>query len=338
MADTSNDILIAGAGVLGLATAAELASRGHCVVVVDPDVGNASAVAAGMIAPAMEALLDGADAERAALLRDARDLWPAFAARHGLTLYREPAEWRGPDAADKADRLEALGFAVERGHDVVATSDDWRIDPEDGLRRLGASPGVRPVADRVSRLGRFADGWRVRGDSGRTWTARAVVLATGVGAAPAGTPPATAALIAAIQPIRGQIAFLPQILTDRVVRGAGAYVAPATGGAVIGATMEAGERALEVNREAGARQTATGLALVNATTTHEPEYRIGVRGASPDGLPMAGPSGAPGLHLALAPRRNGWLLAPLTARIVADGIEGRGAGDHAATLNPLRFL
>ncbi len=338
MADISNDILIAGAGVLGLATAAELAARGHRVLVIDPGVVNASAVAAGMIAPAMEALLDGADAARAALLRDARDLWPAFAARHGLTLYRELAEWRGPDASDKADRLEALGFAIERGVDVVATREDWRVDPEDSLRRLGLTPGVRLIADRVARLELVGDGWRVQGENGLTWRARGVALATGVGAPPEGTPPAVAALIAAIQPIRGQIAFVPQALTDRVVRGAGAYVAPATGGAVIGATMEPGKRALEVNREAGARQTATGLALVNATTTHEPEYRIGVRGASPDGLPMAGPSGAPGLHLALAPRRNGWLLAPLTARIVADGIEGRGAGDHAATLNPLRFL
>lgn len=338
MADPFNDILIAGAGALGLATAAELAARGCRVVVVDPGVGNASAVAAGMIAPAMEALLDGADAARAALLRDARDLWPAFAARHGLTLYRELAEWRGPDAAERADRLEALGFAVERGKGVVATREDWRVDPLDSLHRLAATPGVRLIADRVVRLEPVGDGWRVHGESGRSRDAHAVVLATGVGAAPEGTPPPVAGLIASIQPIRGQIAFLPQALTNRVVRGAGAYVAPATGGAVIGATMEAGERALEVNREAGDFQTATGLALVGATTTHEPQYRIGVRGASPDGLPMAGASSAPGLHLALAPRRNGWLMAPLVARIVADGIEGRDAGDHAATLNPSRFL
>lgn len=337
MADTSCDILIVGAGVLGLATAAELAARGHRVVVVDPGGGNASAVAAGMIAPAMEALLDGADAARAALLRDARDLWRAFAARHGLTLYREPAEWRGPDAADRADRLEALGFAVRRGDGVVATDEDWRVDPEDSLRHLAAAPGVRLIADRVTRLTPVADGWRAQGGSGRAWDAHVVVLATGVGAAPEGTPSRAAGLIASIQPIRGQIAFLPQALTDRVVRGAGAYVAPAVGGAVIGATMEPGERALAVNQEAGARQTATGLALVGATTTHAPQYRIGVRGASPDGLPMVGPSGEVGLHLALAPRRNGWLLAPLAARIVADGIEGRDTGDHAATLDPLRF-
>ena len=52
---------------------------------------------------------------------------------------------------------------------------------------------------------------------------------------------------------------------------------------------------------------------------------------------MAGPTGAPGLAVALAPRRNGWMLGPLVARIVADGIEGRALGPHAAALDPLRF-
>lgn len=337
MADLSCDILIVGAGALGLATAAELAARGHAVTVVDPGVGNASAVAAGMIAPVMEALLDGADAVRAALLRDARDLWPAFATRHGLTLYREPAEWRGPDAAERADRLQALGFAVRRGDGVVATDDDWRVDPADSLRRLASVPGVTLVTDRIVAMAAEAEGWIATGQGGAVWRAATLILATGVGAAVVGLSPKTAALVDGVQPIRGQLAFIPQALTDRVVRGAGAYVAPAPGGAVIGATMEPGQRALDINASAGARQTAAGLALVGATSGHEPQYRVGIRGASADGLPLAGPSGQGGLYLALAPRRNGWLLAPLTARIVADAIEGRDADAHAAAFDPLRF-
>ena len=65
--------------------------------------------------------------------------------------------------------------------------------------------------------------------------------------------------------------------------------------------------------------------------------RVGVRGATADGLPLAGPAGSAGLHLALAPRRNGWLMGPLVARIVADGIEGRAPIADAAALDPLRF-
>ena len=65
--------------------------------------------------------------------------------------------------------------------------------------------------------------------------------------------------------------------------------------------------------------------------------RVGIRGATAVGLPLAGPSGHPGLHLALAPRRNGWLMGPLVAGITADGIEGGPPVADAAALDPLRF-
>jgi glycine oxidase len=43
------------------------------------------------------------------------------------------------------------------------------------------------------------------------------------------------------------------------------------------------------------------------------------------------------MHLALAPRRNGWLMGALVGTTVADGIEGRLRGLHAAALDPMRF-
>ena len=64
------------------------------------------------------------------------------------------------------------------------------------------------------------------------------------------------------------------------------------------------------------------------------EWRAGVRGATPDGLPMAG-AVEQGLHLALGPRRNGWLLGPLVAGVVADEVEGRSSKEP--TLAPRRF-
>ncbi|WP_411288459.1 FAD-dependent oxidoreductase, partial [Phenylobacterium sp.] len=63
----------------------------------------------------------------------------------------------------------------------------------------------------------------------------------------------------------------------------------------------------------------------------------GVRGATPDGLPMVGWSTAPGVLLAVGARRNGWLLAPLVARIVAAQVTGADAGAYAARLEPGRF-
>ena len=68
------------------------------------------------------------------------------------------------------------------------------------------------------------------------------------------------------------------------------------------------------------------------------EWRAGVRGASADGLPMAGPApDGEGLFLALAPRRNGWLLGPLVGAVVADAIEGRAPSPQARALDPRRF-
>ena len=65
------DILIIGAGVLGLATAAELSRRGRAVTVVDPGDPNASSVAAGMFAPAFESAAETVTPEPAAFLRGA---------------------------------------------------------------------------------------------------------------------------------------------------------------------------------------------------------------------------------------------------------------------------
>ncbi|UQV19746.1 FAD-binding oxidoreductase [Brevundimonas albigilva] len=81
--------------MLGLCAAFELSRRGHAVRVIDPGGANASSVAAGMIAPAMEAAIDQAAPEQAALFRAGRDLWPAFAQAAGISLNARPAEWRG---------------------------------------------------------------------------------------------------------------------------------------------------------------------------------------------------------------------------------------------------
>ena len=333
---SSPDVIVIGAGVLGLCTAAELGARGHAVTVVDPGGPNASAVAAGMIAPALESLLDDAGPERAALLKRARDLWPGFAETHGLRLHREGAEWRGPEAEIAIARLEALGFVAAPAPGGLTTPDDWRIEVSPALKALARAAGVTVVRGRVAHLSGDARRWRVETDDGRVWFSPTVVLATGAEAAIAGAPNSVVAMVAAITPIRGQLTFVNAPAPPRVVRGGGVYAAPGEGGVVIGATMEPGRRDLDPDPAEAGRQVAAGLALLQAAGTAG-ATRVGVRGASADGLPLAGPSGEPGLHLALAPRRNGWLLGPLVARIVADGIESRAPGSDAAALDPLRF-
>lgn len=333
---TSPDVIVVGAGVLGLCTAAELGARGVAVTVLDPGEANASSVAAGMIAPALESLLDDASPDRAALLKRARDLWPAFAGRHGLSLSLEGAEWRGPDPDAVVRRLRALGFAADRLADGALTPDDWRIDPVDALERLSAAPGVARETAHVVAIAAEEGGWRVTAHDGRAWWSPSVVLATGAAAPLAGLPSEIAGRIGGVQPIRGQLTPIACATPGRVVRAPGLYAAPSVDGALAGATMEPDSRSLEPDLDLARRQAEAALALLGCEGTPGAP-RVGVRGASPDGLPMAGPSGAPGLFLALAPRRNGWLLGPLVGRVVADGIEGETPLADAAVLDPLRF-
>ncbi len=335
---SSPPIVIVGAGVLGLCTAFELYRRGRAAVVVDPGEVNASLVAAGMIAPAMESAIDDVSADRARLFRVGRDLWPAFATAAGIALAHRPAEWRAGDVEAMETRLRALGFDARRDGAGVTTDDDYQVEAAQALEVLRQSLGEAVIAGRVTTIARTDGGWRL--EVGDQWLdAEAVVLATGAGDAIAGMPETARRLIADIEPIRGQIGVAAGHLVDHVVRGPGAYVAPMASGAVIGATMEPGRRDTAPDAEASERLTqAAWAALGRSPEPLSIEWRVGIRGATADGLPLAGAApGAEGLFMALAPRRNGWLLGPLVGAVVADAIEGRTASPHARALDPGRF-
>lgn len=327
-------MIVIGGGVLGLSSAATLAARGHAVTVVDPGGANASSVAAGMIAPAMETLGDlKAGADHALLFRAAAGLWPAFAEAQGVILHREGAEWRGHGAADAVGTLTASGFEVRASEGGFLAPDEARVDAAKALAILAGK--AASLTARATRIARDGEGWAVTLDDGERVAARHVIVAKGVGA-PINGPLSLEALTGLITPIKGQLAFTPERLTDHVVRGEAGYVAPAGTGSVIGATMQAGLSDLAVDAAAGEALVRGCLAMIGLEEAPPLEWRVGVRGASPDGLPMAGMV-EPGLHVALAPRRNGWLLGPLVGEVVADGVEGRAPGAWAATLDPFRF-
>jgi glycine oxidase len=325
------DVIVVGAGALGLATAAELTARGHSVAVIDPGGDNASSVAAGMIAPAFESALEGLDDDGAVLLRSARAIWPTFAARHGIVLHEDGALWCGPDREAMAVRLKGLGFDCQHTDDGVLAPLDARLSP---VRALAALSGhvtvVRAEVRAIRRLG--VSLWCVD----EQWTARHLVIATGHGCAIEGLPPLARTAMSPVVPIKGQIVMVQGAPVPRTVRGPGIYLVPGDGHTMIGASMEEGAedkvadpavtRSLLERAEALTGQSLTGL-------VHS--ARCGVRAAMPDRLPLAGHV-EQGLCLALAPRRNGWLLAPAVAGTVADAIEQRPPGPFSQAFNPLR--
>ena len=68
------------------------------------------------------------------------------------------------------------------------------------------------------------------------------------------------------------------------------------------------------------------------------ETWVGHRPSSRDDAPILGPSQIEGLHFATGHHRNGILLAPLTADLVAQGIVSGEAPELIAPFGPERFV
>jgi glycine oxidase len=63
----------------------------------------------------------------------------------------------------------------------------------------------------------------------------------------------------------------------------------------------------------------------------------GLRPGSPDDLPILGASESPGIFIASGHFRNGILLAPITAKIMADLITGKASALDISRFSPTRF-
>jgi glycine oxidase len=341
-------VLVAGAGALGSCLAVMLARAGARVTLADPSPlgANASGVAAGMLAPAFECLFDP-QAPDLGLLRRARDLWPDFARSIGVALDRSGAMAVGrPEDLDAWEgRMSAVGVAATRldpdqararspwlafGPGGLWTPEDWRLDAAAALAALRAaahSEGVCMIAEGVAAF----DAGRARLSNGEIIIVDAMAIATG----------ASRSLIAAapelevLTPIKGHILRAAGVdLAGPVVRVEEGYICPAPGGALIGATMEAGEDDVAIDPAAVASLRKMAGRVMAGLGDTPMVAAAGVRAATPDGLPLAGPSRRDGVWLAVGARRNGWLLAPLIVQGLVRCILG---GAAEAIFDPGRF-
>lgn len=334
-------ITVAGAGALGLTTALALADAGAEVTMFDPagPLDNASGVAAGMLAPAFECVLDPTAAPQLDLMLAARNLWPALEARIGIVVDRAGAVAVGEaDFLARADAglrslglhptdlprqaLEGLapGLAPAWGRGVLIR-EDWRIEAGAALTALRAACEAAGVVFRQE---------AARGFEGGTW----LVVATGAARDLAVVAPE----LSALSPIKGHILRSRACAYDGiVVRGEGAYVTAAPGAMTIGATMQPGRDDREVEPAQVSSLLAAGARLFPQIAGAEFSAAAGVRAATADGLPMVGRGRHHGVLLATGARRNGWLLAPLVARIIAACVTEGEAAPYAQRLDPARF-
>ncbi|HEY0799001.1 MAG TPA: glycine oxidase ThiO [Candidatus Baltobacteraceae bacterium] len=363
------DVIIVGAGLIGLASAYELAGRGASVRVFDAQepAKAASWAGAGMLAPYTEspasaalaafceaslaaypAFVDavrsngGADPELHldGIIESACDESDAERLREHVYLLRErrvAAHWLNAAQAREyepslAQNVIGASFIEGEGH-----VDNRRLGR--ALRAACEARGVRITTD-VGTSAIESDNRRVRGlrTAQGFATAPVIVNATGAWAAAIGGVPERARV--PVHPIKGQMLALamPRALIRRVVWFAGGYAVPrADGRLLIGATVESAGFDTRVTADGMYSLLAAALrALPSLADLALVETWAGLRPGSADGLPFIGATSLEGYYVATGHYRNGILLTPATAQLVADAIEGRPVAPYAQAFSPRR--
>lgn len=362
-------IVVVGAGVIGSAVAFECARRGARVEVLDPRLpGGATHASAGILAPYIEG---HSPALRRLGVRGLA-VYDAFLARLNESSDTRPEYGRGGtlqaafDDEGARELTESAGLLVEAGvaHTLLGGGAARALEPSlsdrvvaaleipdhgyvnptalvDALVAGAAAHGATFSQTRVVGLDSSATAVHVHAETGR-FDADAVVLAAGSWTSCSWAPAPSRGGEPPIRPIRGQLLHLRAAVpvTARVLWGPGCYVVPRRDGTLlVGATVEDvgfDERATLGGVRAVADAASALVPALDQAVLQE--VRVGLRPATPDELPIVGPSATmPQVYFASGHYRNGVLLAPLTAGLVADLVlEGR-AGAELSSLHPTRF-
>jgi len=347
------DVVVIGGGIIGCAVSRELARRGAAVRMFEARTLGAGATqaSAGILAPYIEGHDRGPLFELGirslgmydAFVRDVSD-------ESGLSVeYRRcgtlevaadaPAAVRLRAAATADAHLQWLDPAAAHGQEAaLATSIEGAVLARDhgyvsvpalmdALAWAALRHGVQiEAAHRVTGIRVDNRGAMISTEDGTSWSAGAVVIAAGSWCGRLDVDDGAAALV---KPVRGQLLRLHWrgAPLNHIVWGPDCYVVPWENQTVlVGATVE------DVGFDE--RTTAAGVRdLLDAVCELLPEAwratfleaRVGLRPATPDGLPFLGASQrSERLIYATGHYRNGVLLAPLTARLIADLIvDGR---------------
>ena len=327
------DIAIVGGGIVGLSCAWEMVRRGASVTVYDAGKPEqtASWAAAGMLAPTYELLENGQHPKLGELCRKSARLWKGFAAELEAESNSDVGYESGPSLAialtsEQTNAMHKLGLdslavkevrklapllAEECAYSAAMPLDGW-VDNRRAVQALREALMGRGVEIVHARMDPFSDGLAGFGKT---------LFATG--AAPG----------ACVSPVKGVMLVVSRrdVPIDCVVRCGGEYAVPRGDRVLIGATV--GEVANPVDYLV--RRVSAFLPGVAAAEILD-QWQ-GYRPSTPDHAPCLGQMGAETHFVAKGHYRNGILLAPVTAMIMADMMLGDRVPDEALPFSPSRF-
>ncbi|MEX2516474.1 MAG: glycine oxidase ThiO [Gammaproteobacteria bacterium] len=363
----NHDVIVVGAGVIGLFTALELRQSGLDVCLIDTAMAahSASWAGGGILSPLRPwqeppAIHCLADWSRTAY----RELVPALEQTTGINVGLQAQGLLWLDLVDETaaldwlvghgrigNKLDQSGLAVlEPNLNVAATGhglsnpDIEQIRNPRLIRALQAAARIAGVdlksANAPAEL--IIDGARCPGI--RVADEQVLAINTVVcSGAWASKLLAEDEITASLYPVRGQmIAYqLPEPPCKHIVFQHGHYLIPRNDGVLLaGSTVEEVGFDDQTTAQASGELQAFAQRLLPGLTNREPDWHwAGLRPATTDELPLIGPHPRiAGLYLNTGHFRNGILLAPASARLLADQFLGREAFCPAQPYLPARFM
>jgi glycine oxidase ThiO len=350
---SGSEIIVIGGGVIGLATAIELRLLGAEVTVLSKDFKAAAGhAAAGMLAPQAERIPTGSMLN---LCLASRDLYPEWVRKIESISGIDTGYWQCGILAPRYNRVDGdkdwldrrsihqhqsgLGEAVVGGY--------W--DPADGqvdnraliqsLWSVSQSLGVK-LLDRVEVTAIDRERGRVTQleTSLGILSAQHYILATGSWSQqllPIPIVPRKGQLLSVLLPI----ALKENLPLKQVLFGEDIYIVPRQDGKIIvGATSEDVGFAPH-NTLQGVKQLMTNAMRLFPPLQNFPLHETwwGFRPATPDELPILGASADANLTLATGHYRNGILLTPITAKLIADLVWHQQADELLSSFSWQRF-
>jgi len=349
------DVIIMGGGIIGLSLSIALRKRGASVLVVERgEPGReASHAAGGML---VECPLETASALQPLAAASAR-LYPEFAhelelesgmkvdlRNFGTILFLSPDHAQQVSAFVSSHPLPAALGAMEAAlapaHATALYLEERSVDP----RALSAAAWKAAKNRGVD----FSSGDAVTAvnvSNGRA-TGVTTVKTSFLGAKLVNCAGAWSGQIGPrtfpTRPVKGQmlcLAMPSRDLLTHVIRTPDVYLIPRSDGRLlVGATVE--EAGFDKRTDPATIQRLHRAALERVPKLSGArilEDWAGLRPGTPDNLPILGVTDIPGYYVATGHFRDGILLAPITAQVMAEVIAGGPAEHDLTAFSPARF-